>query len=52
VSLGYERCSERVGPADLGGARIKRSLRSTFVSTTDGVMTDEVGAITGDPSSC
>jgi hypothetical protein len=32
----------------VGGAEINRSLRSTFVSTTGGVMTDEVGAITGE----
>jgi hypothetical protein len=32
----------------VGGAEINRSLRSTFVSTTAGVMTDEVGAITGE----
>jgi hypothetical protein len=32
----------------VGGAETNRSLRSTFVSTTGGVMTDEVGAITGE----
>jgi hypothetical protein len=32
----------------VGGAETDRSLRSTFVSTTGGVMTDEVGAITGE----
>jgi hypothetical protein len=37
-----------VGPADVGGAETNRSLRSTFVSTTGGVMTDEVGTITGE----
>jgi hypothetical protein len=31
----------------VGGAETNRSLRSTFVSTMGGVMTDEVGAITG-----
>jgi hypothetical protein len=32
----------------VGGAENDRSLRSTFVSTTGGVMTNEVGAITGE----
>jgi hypothetical protein len=32
----------------VGGAEANRPLRSTFVSTTGGVMTDEVGAITGE----
>jgi hypothetical protein len=32
----------------VGEAESNRSLRSTFVSTTGGVMTDEVGAITGE----
>ena len=32
----------------MGGAETNRSLRSTFFSTTGGVMTDEVGAITGE----
>jgi hypothetical protein len=32
----------------MGGAETNRPLRSTFVSTTGGVMTDEVGAITGE----
>ena len=32
----------------MGGAKMNWSLRSTFVSTTGGVMTDEVGAITGE----
>jgi hypothetical protein len=32
----------------VGGAESDRPLRSTFVSTTGGVMTDEVGAITGE----
>jgi hypothetical protein len=32
----------------MGGAGTNRSLRSSFVSTTGGVMTDEVGAITGE----
>jgi hypothetical protein len=37
-----------VGEADVGEAETNRSLCSTFVSTTGGVMTDEVGAITGE----
>ena len=32
----------------MGGAETNRSLRSTFVSTTGGVMTDEAGVITGE----
>ena len=32
----------------MGEAESNRPLRSTFVSTTGGVMTDEVGAITGE----
>jgi hypothetical protein len=32
----------------VGEAESNRSLCSTFVSTTGGVMTDEVGAITGE----
>jgi hypothetical protein len=32
----------------MGEAESNRLLRSTFVSTTGGVMTDEVGAITGE----
>jgi hypothetical protein len=32
----------------VGGAETNRSLRSNFVSTTGGVMTEEVGAITGE----
>ena len=32
----------------MGGAESNRPLRSTFVSTTGGVMTDEAGAITGE----
>lgn len=32
----------------MGEAETNRPLRSTFVSTTGGVMTDEVGAITGE----
>jgi hypothetical protein len=32
----------------VGEGETNRSLRSTFVSTTSGVMTDEVGAITGE----
>jgi len=32
----------------VGEAESNRLLRSTFVSTTGGVMTDEVGAITGE----
>jgi hypothetical protein len=32
----------------VGEAESNRSLRSTFVSTTGGVMTEEVGAITGE----
>ena len=37
-----------MGPADVGGDETNRTLRSTFVSTIGGVMTDEVGAITGE----
>jgi hypothetical protein len=37
-----------VGQADVGEAESNRSLHSTFVTTTGGVMTDEVGAITGE----
>ena len=33
---------------DVGRAGTNRPLRSAFVSTTGGVMTDEVGAITGE----
>ena len=32
----------------MGEAESNRSLRSTFVSTTGGVMTEEVGSITGE----
>jgi hypothetical protein len=32
----------------VGEAEFNRSLRSLFVSTTGGVMTDEVGTITGE----
>src|SRR5215211_2982071 len=32
----------------MGAAESDRTLSSTFVSTTGGVMTDEVGAITGE----
>ena len=32
----------------MGGAKTNRPLRSTLVSTTGGVMTEEVGAITGE----
>ena len=32
----------------MGESESNRPLRSTFVSTTGGVMTDEVGAITGE----
>jgi hypothetical protein len=32
----------------IGEAESDRTLRSTFVSTTGGVMTDEVGALTGE----
>ena len=32
----------------MGEAESNRLLRSTFVTTTGGVMTDEVGAITGE----
>ena len=34
--------------AEVGGAETDWSSSSTFVSTTGGVMTDEVGAITGE----
>jgi hypothetical protein len=37
-----------VGLADLGGAKPDLPLRLPFISTMGGVMTDEVGAVTGE----
>ena len=42
------RCSKRAGRAEVDKSEPDLPLSSTFVSTTGGVMTDEVGAITGE----
>ena len=44
----FDGCSERAGPAEVGKSVPDLPMCSTFVSTTGGVMTGEVGAITGE----